>query len=142
VPEPILTSPFAEPAEHWYIRAGEPAEKRPGRRPALVYPPRDERRERHIEWSLADGTLRPSTDYAPGYEMVLVNRIRERLEAWRRQGYPGVTRTTLELLHHWRREGRDERQRLFFAQLEAAETIIFLTEARADFLQGIQVPRD
>ena len=27
--------------------------------------------------------------------------------------------------------------RLFFAQLEAAETIIFLTEARRDFLQGI-----
>ena len=31
---------------------------------------------------------------------------------------------------------------LFFAQLEAAETIIFLTEARADFLQGIEVPSD
>ncbi len=29
-----------------------------------------------------------------------------------------------------------------FAQLEAAETIIFLTEARADFRQGIRVPRD
>jgi type III restriction enzyme len=142
VPEPILTSPFAEPAEHWYIREGEPAERRPGRRPAVVYPPRDERRERHVEWSLADGTLQLSADYAPGYEMVLVNRIRERLAAWRRQGYPGVTRTTLELLQHWRRDGRDDRKRLFFAQLEAAETIIFLTEARADFLQGIQVPRD
>ena len=54
-------------------------------------------------------------------------------------GYPGVTRTTLELLNYWRRDGRE--QRLFFAQLEAAETIIFLTEARADFLQGIDVPR-
>ena len=35
--------------------------------------------------------------------------------------------------------GRD--QRLFFAQLEAAETIIFLTEAERDFLQGSH-PRD
>ena len=51
-----------------------------------------------------------------------------------------MTRTTLELLQWWRRDGRDHR--LFFAQLEAAETIIFLTEARADFRQGIDVPRD
>ena len=57
-----------------------------------------------------------------------------------RQGYPGVTRTTLDLLNYWRREGREHR--LFFAQLEAAEAIIFLNEARADFRQGIDVPLD
>ncbi len=56
------------------------------------------------------------------------------------QGYPGVTRTTLELIQWWTREGREKR--LFFAQIEAALTIIFLNEARADFLQGISVPRD
>jgi type III restriction enzyme len=33
-------------------------------------------------------------------------------------------------------------QRLFFAQVEAVETIIFLREARPDLLQGITVPRD
>jgi type III restriction enzyme len=142
VPEPILTSPFAEPADHWYIREGELPQRRPGRRPAVVYPPRDERRQQHVEWGLADGTLRPSADYAPGYDLALVNRIRERLGAWRRQGHPGVSRTTGDLLRYWRRDGRDDRRRLFFAQLEAAETIIFLTEARADLLQGITVPRD
>jgi type III restriction enzyme len=51
-----------------------------------------------------------------------------------------VTRTTLDLLNYWQRDGRQHR--LFFAQLEAAETIIFLTEARADFRQGIDVPID
>jgi len=51
-----------------------------------------------------------------------------------------VTRTTMELLNYWRREGRETR--LFFAQLEAAEAIIFLNEARSDFLQGIDVPPD
>ena len=40
----------------------------------------------------------------------------------------------------WRREGGAHR--LFFARLEAAETIISLTEARANFLQGIDVPPD
>jgi type III restriction enzyme len=142
VPQPILNSPFEEPAQHWYIREGAPADLRPGRRPAVVYPPREERHDRQVPWSLADGTLRAATDYAPAYEMVLVNLIRERVTAWRGQGYPGVTRTTLELLQWWRREGRDDRKRLFFAQLEAAETVIFLTEARPDFRQGIAVPRD
>jgi type III restriction enzyme len=84
--------------------------------------------------------LRPSREYNPGYELALVNLIRERVNAWRDQGYPGVTRTTLDLLHWWRREGR--RWRLFFAQREAVETIIFLTEARADFRQGLAVPLD
>jgi type III restriction enzyme len=61
-------------------------------------------------------------------QLKLVNRIRTQVKAWKEQGYPGVTRTTLELLQWWRRDGREKR--LFFAQLEAAETIIFLTPQR------------
>ena len=72
--------------------------------------------------------------------MVLVNQIREQVKDWRQQRYPGVTRTTLELLEYWSRDGRE--RRLFFAQKEAVETIIFLKEARADFLQGIRIPLD
>jgi type III restriction enzyme len=138
VPEPIINTPFEEPAQHWYIREGEEPELRPGRRPAIVYPPRDETGD----WDLGGGILRLSAEYRPGYEMAMVNLVRERLKAWRQAGWPGVTRTTLELLRYWRREGRDMKKRLFFAQLEAAETVIFLTEARADFRQGINVPVD
>ena len=69
-----------------------------------------------------------------------MNLIRERVKAWKVAGCPGVTRTTLELLQWWQRDGREKR--LFFAQLEAAETIIFLSEARQDFRQGIAIPRD
>ena len=138
VPEPIINTPFEEPAQHWYIREGEEPELRPGRRPAIVYPPRDETGD----WDLGSGILRLSAEYRPGYEMAMVNLVRERLKAWREAGWPGVTRTTLELLQYWRREGRDLKKRLFFAQLEAAETVIFLTEARADFRQGINVPVD
>jgi hypothetical protein len=47
VPEPILNGPFAAPAHHWYIREGEEPQKRPGRRPSIVYPPRDERGHGH-----------------------------------------------------------------------------------------------
>ena len=126
VPSPILSSPFEEPKEHWWILEGQPAERRQGRRPALYF---------YREPS-KDGEQRGGL----AIEIRLVNRIRERVKAWRDSGYPGVTRTSLELLQHWRREGREKR--LFFAQIEAAETVIFLTEARADFRQGIEIPRD
>lgn len=126
VPEPILSSPFEEPPEHWWIIEGEPLERRPGRRPAMYY---------YVE---------PGKEQADrgGFHVELkqVNLIRTRIKAWREQGWPGVTRTTRDLLVYWRREERDKR--LFFAQLEAAETIIFLTEARPDFRQGIVIPRD
>ncbi|MCP9440266.1 MAG: hypothetical protein NNA20_07140 [Nitrospira sp.] len=91
-----------------------------------------------------DPKAKPETEAAQvvgaAIELTLVNRIRERVRRWQSDGYPGVTRTTLELLHWWRRDGRA--QRLFFAQLDAAETIIFLTEARADYRQGIEVPQE
>lgn len=136
VPNPILNSPFEEPRTHWFIREGEAPMQREGRRPGIVFRPSEQR----VEWDLSDGTLARSEDYPAGYAMQLVNRIRERMTAWRNDGRPGVTRTTYDLLEWWTREGR--KQRLFFAQLEAAETAIFLTEARSDFLQGLQVPRD
>jgi type III restriction enzyme len=136
VAEPILSSPFAEPRKQWYIREGEEPELREGRRPAVVIPPRDQRER----WDETDGTLFPSSAYPGAYEVALVNLIRERVADWRRHGDPGATRTTLELLHWWGREGRQ--RPLFFAQHEAAETILFLTVARADFLQGVNVPRD
>lgn len=136
VPDPILNSPFAEPTSHWYIQEGEAPTLRTGRRPGIVFPPRDQSEP----WDTSDGTLRPSKDYGVGFELRLVNLARERLKAWREAGYPGATRTTLDLIAWWHREGRA--QRLFFAQCEAAETVIFLHEARSDFLQGVTVPRE
>lgn len=136
VESPIQNSPFEAPEKHWYIAEDEEPELRDGRRPSIVFPPRDQTQP----WDTSDGLLRPSSEYPGGYELTLVMRIRERVGAWRAAGYPGVTRTTLELLRWWQRDGRAVR--LFYAQVEAVETIIFLTEARADFRQGIDVPRD
>ncbi len=135
VSEPILNSPFQKPAEYRYIQEGEEPQKRRGRRPPVVFPPREQKEE----WTESP-LLRRSKEYPAGYDLALVSLVRERLEAWRAACFPGVTRTTLELLTYWTRDGREKR--LFYAQLEAAQTIIFLNEARADFLQGISVPRD
>ena len=122
---------------YWYIQEGEtPILKEGRRRPSVIFPPRDQKEP----WKTDEKLLKPSTEYPSGYELALVNLIRERLVAWQGQGYPGVTRTTLKLIEWWMRDGREKR--LFFAQLESALAIIFLTEARPDFLQGISIPRD
>jgi type III restriction enzyme len=136
VNEPILNSPFEKPTRYWYIKEGEAPILADGRRPSFVFPPRDQKEP----WKTDEKLLRPSKEYPSGYELILVNLVRERVADWKSQGYPGVSRTTLELIQWWTREGREKR--LFFAQIEAALAIIFLTEARADFLQGIEVPRD
>ncbi len=137
VNEPILNSPFDEPSHYWFIRDGYEPELIKGRRPAIAYPPL----EGNVDWDLGE-VLKPSPveEFYPGYEMTLVNQLRERVKEWRSLGYPGVTRTTLDLLNYWQREGREHR--LFFTQMEATETIIFLTEARGDLKQGIDVPID
>jgi type III restriction enzyme len=112
VPEPIICSPYEEPPFHWHLEEGADPVKRPGRRPAQYF-------------------YRPATAVATGedglpsgvpVELTLVNLVRGRLAQWRADGYPGATRTSLELLSYWRRDGRQHR--LFFAQLEAAETVI------------------
>jgi type III restriction enzyme len=133
VATPILNSPFDEPTKHWWIVEGEDAVQRPGRRFAHYFY-RDPR-------SAPKGGV--EADTGTMIELKLVSRIREQMAAWRElamRGEGGVTRTTHELLNYWGREGRQTP--LFFAQREAAEAVIFLTEARADFLQGINIPRD
>jgi type III restriction enzyme len=128
VEQPILNSPFAEPAEYWRIEDGAAPKRIRGRRPAGYFY-RDPRAPQPEAGEPARGEWE---------ELELVNLIRERVAQWREAEYPGVSRTTLDLIEYWRRDGRQ--QPLFYAQVEAAETIIFLREARSDLLQGVDVP--
>jgi type III restriction enzyme len=128
VEQPILNSPFDEPAEHWRIEEGQAPTKVQERRRAGYF-------FRDPEASEPE----PGEPARGGWEeLELVNLIRERLAQWRAADYAGASRVTRDLVNHWRRDGRQ--QRLFFAQVEAAEAIIFLTEARPDLLQGVDVP--
>ena len=131
VESPIVNSPFLPPQRHWQVEEGTPAQLVEHRRKPVYYyrPPSYE-------------VSKEGLDEEVGYqiELLLVSRIRARLAEWRSAGFPGASKVTLELLAYWQREGREKR--LFFAQLEAAHTVIFLTEARADFLQGIDIPLD
>jgi type III restriction enzyme len=130
VPEPILSSPFEEPPEHWWIEEGKLPDRRPGRRPAGYF-------YRDPLAAPADGDAITRGEWT---NLDMVNQIRLRLGDWRAQGYAGASRTTRELIDYWQRDGRQ--WPLFFAQIEAVETVLFLREGRSDLLQGITVPRE
>lgn len=127
VDTPILNSPFEEPTRFWERREGQPV-KATGRRPAgyFLRP-----RTRGPQTSLLEEEFVP---------LELVNTLRERVRAWREKNYPGVTAVTRHLLNHWRSSDRE--RRLFFCQLEAIETLIWIVEASLAEKQGIEIPKD
>jgi type III restriction enzyme len=83
---------------------------------------------RHI----TQGVLDLDDEYGKRRPNDIVNDIRARVAVWRHNGHPGVTPATRRLLEHW--NSPDRTRRLFFCQIEAAETAIWLAEAapRAD----------
>ena len=126
----IINSPYEEPTQYWsYKRETRTFSRKDGRRPA--------------GYVRASEHSRSFDDPGVFVELPLVNQIRERVKAWRKADYPGVTGITRRLLDHWRDpEQRDRAQRLFFCQLEAIETLIWLTEAPPVDRQGIDIPSD
>ncbi len=123
----IINSPFIEPTCHWaYEREAKSFKKLAGRRPA--------------GYVTASPGKASFDDPGIFVQLETVNRIRERVSAWRAAGYPGVTGTTQRLLDHWRDPERE--RRFFFCQLEAIETLIWLTEAPAADRQGIELGSD
>ena len=130
IENPIINSPYHEPAQYWKISPHDPPEKINGRRPPTYF--------------YTTNTTAPNKEQAAAeIEIHNIATIRQRLHEWRTlalRGEGGVSRITMELLNYWRRDGRAHP--LFFAQLEAVETIIFLNEARGDFLQNITIPPD
>jgi type III restriction enzyme len=125
----IVNGPYGEPERHWrYDRESRTFSLEAGRRPA--------------GYVVATQGSKSFDDPGLFVELPLVNRIRPRVQAWREAGYPGVTGTTLRLLQHWRDPETWEERRFFFCQLEAVETLIWLTEAPAGERQGIEVPGD
>ena len=97
VDQPILNSPFDEPAEHWRIEEGKAPKRLSARRQAGYF-----YRDPKAPAPEADSPARGEWQ-----ELELVNLIRERLTRWREAEYAGVTRTTEDLIRHWRREGRE-----------------------------------
>ena len=120
----ILNSPYAEPTLHWEHRAGTLSLARAEGRRAPGY-------TKFNTKSRGDGLFVP---------LGAVEVIRGRVRAWRGAGWPGVTPITRRLLERWHGAGEEEgvmEPRPFFCQLEAIETLIWLTEGPEAERQGL-----
>jgi type III restriction enzyme len=132
IQNPVINSPFEEPRRHFrFDETGITSEIVPERRKSAYFVP--------IPAPRRKGAQQLSLDFESWTadrqeENRLINQIRERVSIWRKGGYQGITRTSRALLEYWQRPGRE--QRLFFAQIEALETAIYLTEVAQKYNDG------
>jgi len=123
---PIINDPYHEPTRHWHFEPGRLPEIREGRRASGYLPAGG-----NTQLSITDELV----------QLDLVNDIRDRVRRWRQDDYPGATSVTRDLLDRWFDEQREAGLRPFFAQREALETLVFLTEAPPDRRVGVQIPQ-
>jgi type III restriction enzyme len=130
IPTLIVNSPFKEPTKYWrYIRETQDFELVEGSRRAAGY------------WRRSKTTVDTSDDPGDFVSIELVNIIRQRVRMWRESGYTNCTGVTRKLLGNW--SDKEQRaQPLFFCQLEAVETAIWLVEAPESEKQGVDIAGD
>ena len=125
VREPVINSPFETPQWRWQLdtstKAYAPA--LPGRRESQNIPPVAGSRKLRGTQSL------PGEMGAHWIPLKLVNDIRATVLGWQEDGYQGITQTSRDLINHWTDE---EACQLYFAQLDAVLTHIYLNEAATD----------
>ena len=133
---PILNSPYEYPRRHWELKDRQPTNnvietRRPSDRLTPVPKPRKLRKGQGNQTSIAltDDTG-VSSEGLGSHANYIINELRRHVEEWRslensEQWY--VTPETARLLKHWR-SYEFQGDRPFFCQIEAVETIIWLTE--------------
>ena len=125
----IINSPYQVPQYHWsYNRDDRTFSLEEGRRPA--------------GYVVATPDSKAFDDPGIFIEIETVNKIRGRVDAWRANGYLGITGITKRLLNHWQDPEERQNRRFFFCQLEAIETLIWLTEAPDSEKVGINISSD
>ena len=127
IENPVLNSPYDEPQRHFrFAEDGITDEIVEGRRSSAYYvpipPPKKRGRQLALDIAEMRETVKPNK---------LVNDMRERVARWRQGGYVGITNTTRQLLDYWQRGDREKK--LFFCQIEALETAIFITEVASKY---------
>jgi len=124
IENPVINSPFQEPGRHFkFTDEGITNEVIEGRRASSYFVPIAQPRKKKGSKQLVFDTEWTQDRIE---ENKLVNQIRARVALWREGGYIGVTPTTSRLLAYW--TDPDREKKLFFCQIEALETAIYLTE--------------
>jgi len=127
IDNPILNSPFTEPTRHFrFSEDGITDQAVDGRRESGYFLPIASPRKK-------GGQLKFDTEWTQDrfQSSPRINRIRDRVAVWRRGGYVGCTRLSERLLRYW--SDPDRERRLFFCQIEALETAIYLSEVASHF---------
>ena len=134
---PILNSPYEYPVLHWELDdQGQPTQKTiESRRSAEFITPIPKPRKRKgsvaaQEQFVLDEGRGLSTEDQQYDPTSVINNLRRHVDEWRSRPDPGtwqVTPETARLLQHWRHHPFSG-VRPFFCQVEAIETIIWLTE--------------
>jgi type III restriction enzyme len=123
IENPILNSPFREPTWHFkFTDEGITNEIAEGRRISSYFIPIAKPKKKGKQLTFDTEWTQDRVE-----ENKTVNRIRQRVGLWRQGGYVGVTPITARLLQYW--TDPDRENKLFFCQVEALETIVYLTEA-------------
>jgi len=122
IENPVINSPFTEPNRHFrFSDEGITDEIVEGRRSSAYFIPIASPKKKGRQIAFDTEWTRDRIE-----ENKLVNQIRERVGQWRMGGYVGVTTETRRLLEYWINPEREKR--LFFCQIEALETAIYITE--------------
>ncbi len=123
IENPIINSPFEEPRRHFrFDQDGITDEIVESRRISHYFIPIAQPKKKGKQLNLDLGVW--TQDRVEENEFI--NQVRGKVSLWRRGGYMGVTSTTRKLLEYWSNPERD--RRLFFCQIEALETVIYITE--------------
>jgi len=122
IENPILNSPFWEPTRHFrFSDDGITDEVVKKRRVSSYFVPIPAAKKKGKQAVLDTEWTKDRIE-----ENKFINEVRFQVARWRINGRPGTTRVTQQLLDYWTDEGRDKK--LFFCQIEALETAIYITE--------------
>ncbi len=132
IENPILNSPFEEPTQHFlFDEDGITNHVVTPRRLSSYFVPIPQTRKKSKQQLQLDSEW--TSDRIE--ENAWINKLREQVKLWRRGGYnPRPTTVTKALLDYWQRPDRD--RRLFFCQLEAVETAVYIAEIAEKVGQG------
>ena len=146
--QPILNSPYGYPLHHWELdESGQPTQQIiPRRRPVKFITPIPRPKKRRGRDEASQIELNPHHDEGfstaeQHYDVpATINELRRQLDLWRSLPNPNlwkVTPETARLLQHWRSHPFSG-VRPFFCQIEAVETVIWLTEVAPNDKNGKQ----
>lgn len=142
---PVLNSPYTRPGRHWELDAqGQPTQRivDTRRRADFITPipkPKKHKKDAPAQESFVFDEGKGLSSADQQYDITsIINEVRGHVDAWRALPNPGqwqVTPETARLLQHWRHHPFSG-IRPFFCQVEAVETLIWLTEVAPHFQHG------